>query len=768
LLAPDKSVASYAHRTDAKAECLELYFDADFATIDQDHFRAGLVYSLGKLGFRHEELAQLTISLHPGTVIARIGAPPHLMRKLEQAPLRNLVVEGCRACLSKEEVSPHYEANHAELSGRELASARSAASDRPSKPLHPETRFDGYDSSARSAQESEGSARWAPYGRSQQSCSMSEASWSPYSHNQRSARSSEAFYDEVPPQRSRALEGEDVHDPVDQSASSMADESEAPARFVQSEAFASRHQSARSFASSMYSASHVGALDLSSRSDASVGYTARSAASSGWILPTGDIPPGAIAAPVERALNIPSLPLRDLDDDDGHFHDSMHGISSALIQGAHALSWDGSSESSTEWAHRRAASKDQSQSSVPVMDSAIGALVLRTEASFSPRSGTQNECLELHFDANFADVDLDNFRAGVLSSLGSLGFRDEELARMTISLHPGSVIVRISAPPDLARKLEQAPLQKLVVQGYHAFLSKEELQANSAAEQRIVPVASQSSTQQRVVAPPKTLRTTGASESVRRQVLAELGGNMQRPSDADVIAMAARIAHVRQLSSEQQDQVREMLQDIADTLFGPKVRTARSEAEKSGPEEVATSPIAALAGRPGTARRPTEEEVDFMARAVGQRCGKTEQVLAAQAMLHLMSDIFFGRTDGQASSIAEQIAQDLPRPSPCACEEIVRRVVARTGGTGREDTIRQMLVSLTEALFGPAEADDDGYISSLHTARDSICSQSSSARVGNWEVEIPEPSQSSQPPQLGTNGEVCGLFLELCSTLFQE
>merc|ERR1711972_527651 len=63
---------------------------------------------------------------------------------------------------------------------------------------------------------------------------------------------------------------------------------------------------------------------------------------------------------------------------------------------------------------------------------------------------------------------------------------------------------------------------------------------------------------------------------------------------------------------------------------GPSAATSSVMSQRATPP---VSPLAALAG-PGTARRPTAEDLEYMARAVGQRSGMA-QVPAARAMMQL-------------------------------------------------------------------------------------------------------------------------------------
>jgi len=595
---------------------------------------------------------------------------------------------------------------------------------------------------------------------------------------------------------------------------------------------------------------------VSFRSDASIRSLAHSGISGGWVLPSTHTshaayptmqttqeatsaalfsqcvgtPPTHRSTSKERIaqLNIPSLPLRDLEADDGLWSHALQGLSQALLTGADALSSSsrsGSSMSSAfsqRWQHKQA----EPPQPLPVSNSAVGALTLQPEPSLDYRTGPQCEVIELLFDAPFAEVDLDRFHAGVVSGLVAQGFTDEDLAQMTISLHPGSVIVRIAAPPNLAKRLQQAPLGNLVVEGCPAHLSRQQLEEarlcrKPTPRDDLTPATLHESEGASLPRPQTTIesdvrrRLLEPSESLKRQLLTALGGNMSRPTHEDINEMASRIAHMRLLTAEQRTQVQEMLHDIADALFGAAAMSSSHAAASAGaaasaaaaaaatasrkyndsahvaapnftrpvPTETVqqvlaataavsitpqaaglppVSPLAALAG-PGTARRPTSDDLEYMARAVGQRNGMA-QVPAARAMMQLMSEVFFGRerlaTGGESPW---QQMSSIPKPSPEACEEVIRRVVARTGGRGRERTIRQMLFCLTESLFGPEITEETDYTSAMHTARSSVCSQSSSVRQTAREVE-----EAAVIQQVGSRAEMVNLFTELCGVLLPE
>lgn len=110
--------------------------------------------------------------------------------------------------------------------------------------------------------------------------------------------------------------------------------------------------------------------------------------------------------------------------------------------------------------------------------------------------------------------------------------------------------------------------------------------------------------------------------------------------------MARRIAAMRGMSSEQEEMVRSMLGSLSDTIFtsapGASLAVAASAAVPRA-EPQTRAQLAALMSK-SSVRRPTQREMQQMARSIGERCGY-DQVGAAQTMLQLMTDVLFGPSD---------------------------------------------------------------------------------------------------------------------------
>lgn len=88
---------------DEVATC-DLYFDLPFDSVDQEAFKAEVIVGLRRLGLPAEEALLLNVALHPGSVLAKIHGPVHAVAALQRLPLGHLVVFGCPARTSREEL----------------------------------------------------------------------------------------------------------------------------------------------------------------------------------------------------------------------------------------------------------------------------------------------------------------------------------------------------------------------------------------------------------------------------------------------------------------------------------------------------------------------------------------------------------------------------------------------------------------------------------------------------------------------------------------
>merc|ERR1740121_615348 len=106
-----------------------------------------------------------------------------------------------------------------------------------------------------------------------------------------------------------------------------------------------------------------------------------------------------------------------------------------------------------------------------------------------------------------------------------------------------------------------------------------------------------------------------------------------------------------------------------------------------------------------------------------------------------MTEVFFGPQAGVAPG-----ALDVPPPSPRTCEDIVQRVLARSGGATHEAQVRQMMAGLTEALFGrhPVTYCDSDAGSSLFTARSSAISSRPVSSSGSGQRKGSRPTSGVQ------------------------
>lgn len=455
-------------------------------------------------------------------------------------------------------------------------------------------------------------------------------------------------------------------------------------------------------------------------------------------------------------FDIPTLPLGAIAADSEGFAEALRGLTRAIVASADAFGSARSESSTTSGSvlsYRMAKRVDQppepAQTSFSGAHSAVafqptsisdyqqeyGAQVDQEDAEQQggDAEGCPLERFELFFDAPYDEVDHARFVASLIQQLRARGFQDMDLAQMTIALERG-MFVHIEAPPGVVNRLRLAPLRGMKVEGCAAHLSLQEMHSKHGP---------------------------AGTESLAH-MLRELGGEgMQRPTASEIQAMAARIADMRRMTETQEEQVKGMLIEIADAMFGDMRESSvapstlqwsgRRESSRGAPSTLFAIPEAASAASEpriiAGARRPSPADIQRMAASIGQRCGE-KQVPAVQAMLRVMTEVLFG-PEGPGSA-APQMAE-VPRPSPRTCEEIIQRVIERSGGTARHGPVRHMLTGLTEAMFGERVVAESEY-GSLHTARSSRSSAGEAPQAEERQVE---------------EHEVYGLLTELCGVLFE-
>jgi len=249
----------------------------------------------------------------------------------------------------------------------------------------------------------------------------------------------------------------------------------------------------------------------------------------------------------------------------------------------------------------------------------------------------------------------------------------------------------------------------------------------------------------------------GKHSVLAREIFGDMQENMRRPTEAEISAMAGRIAHARLMTFAQEQEVRSMLRDIADTLFGPEAKPTGTV--QLPPSAVSLSPLPAYTStpsssmspalRPNLAKRPTQEELHMLAASVVQ--SRPGQEADAHAALQLMTDLLFGTQPGAV--VAGGLAACVVMPTPRTLDAITRRVVQRTGSSEREDNVRQMLTSLMQQLFGPSAPVPSSSSNELHTARSSVRSRSNASDHFADYTEV-------------VNQEVQSVLFELCLALF--
>eukprot|EP00746_Dinoflagellata_sp_MGD_P005549 gnl/MRDRNA2_/MRDRNA2_110747_c0_seq1.p1 gnl/MRDRNA2_/MRDRNA2_110747_c0~~gnl/MRDRNA2_/MRDRNA2_110747_c0_seq1.p1 ORF type:complete len:1372 (-),score=301.04 gnl/MRDRNA2_/MRDRNA2_110747_c0_seq1:34-3627(-) len=209
---------------------------------------------------------------------------------------------------------------------------------------------------------------------------------------------------------------------------------------------------------------------------------------------------------------------------------------------------------------------------------------------------------------------------------------------------------------------------------------------------------------------------------------ARVPGPLQRgrPDNRQVETMAQRI-----LSREgswsgvsregQEEAVRGLLTGLTGAIFGDhtdavtsrstatfETQTARSSARgaQTGSRSHRSQQSA------GSLRAPSQTEIERMAMAVAERHGQATADPQVINMLSSMSDNLFGPAPVEAQ------APGLRRPSPRGIEEITQRVVASTENGVQAEVVEQVLVELTDAIFGsdPGSSANDSYGTSVTAA----------------------------------------------------
>jgi len=585
------------------------------------------------------------------------------------------------------------------------------------------------------------------------------------------------------------------------------------------------------------------------------------------------------AHPVARSDSsgsaVPSLPLQGMQTQGsrgsggGMFVSALQALAASLNQGASALTT--SRSGSSDYSYRRilgertpAEPSSWAASEVPE-PAAPDPVPMRHEPEppVQLAETTPTESMELYFDAPFDEVNLSRFQEGIIDELRARGFRDAEIAQMSITLHRGSIIVRIKAPPGVMGKLRSAPLDSIAVQGYRAYASKEHMEEVQGVERvahkmllelnrrptgadldalsaRIADMFNMNPRQHEqarailfglagamfagrhditpaLVSPTAAqLQSTRSSISDHIPAAADVRSPGAGAADSPPPMQAAAKASVRVVDTPQQVAPAPLVPAIAPatataappppaavapsvrtpsvhsshagaagafqpflpqaamktpsavssaagkaaavaaveaTLPAPSVKTA-SVASSVGPAAIpagqlashaagaaAGGQIAALSNGVG-ARRPTQAEIQEMAKNIGKKCGP-EQAPAAELMLKAMTNVLFGA--GAASSSG---TLNVEPPSPRTCDEIVRRVIEKSGCTAPPRAIRSMLSGLTESLFGvpnafPQQSAMQSHSrssrsqtesafggSTLHTARSSVISNSGASEAG--------------------------------------
>jgi len=131
--------------------------------------------------------------------------------------------------------------------------------------------------------------------------------------------------------------------------------------------------------------------------------------------------------------------------------------------------------------------------------------------------------------------------------------------------------------------------------------------------------------------------------ALTQELLGDMQARMRRPTEAEVSAMAGRIASTRKMSHAQEMQVRQMLRDIANALFGdeepPATQPAASGKPPPGPG------MAAVANVGGAVRPSSSGSQKPRAPSVA---GSSSQLNTARSSVH--SRFSSGVGDGQESS----------------------------------------------------------------------------------------------------------------------
>jgi hypothetical protein len=210
----------------------------------------------------------------------------------------------------------------------------------------------------------------------------------------------------------------------------------------------------------------------------------------------------------------------------------------------------------------------------------------------------------------------------------------------------------------LQRKAEeQAAQQKAVIEeASQQKAAEEEAAMQKIAEERAA------AEQKENEAPPQQNDVT-TDDSIAKALLEELkrGGERRRPTDEELDQMVARIKELRNLTDEQGVAVKNMLLDIANSLFGSS--STMRVPESAGAEQARSKKAFATRVAEGIVHKPSNAEIQQMAATVASRHGGG-QAEGAQTMLVKMTEALFGNASMQMS---------VQRPTPRTLQTIAKR-----------------------------------------------------------------------------------------------
>lgn len=257
-----------------------------------------------------------------------------------------------------------------------------------------------------------------------------------------------------------------------------------------------------------------------------------------------------------------------------------------------------------------------------------------------------------------------------------------------------------------------------------------------------------------------------------------------RPNSRQAESMAQRIMTSRSWSSQsregQQEAVRGMINQLTDMLFGGSTSQSPAVTSRStATYDMLTHRSTARQPRSGhgTARsarsahslaRPSSREIQRMAQSVAQRYGAAAAEPQMVGMLEAMSDNLFGPPSVRGATSAASVAPGVNRPSPRSLEEITQRVVTRTEGGVQNEVVQEVLMELTDSLFGGAAGSQAG--SALNDGslrRPSPRSlENAASRLSTARTSRTSRSTTSDEIRANLDDEVRGLLDGLCGALF--